>query len=236
MKLSLPIWTKEDIEPFLTYLRSFQRKEKEAWARKILNTKLDLLVIPTKTMHQITDDIYQGNFKSFLDLQIFDCYESIAIYGLLMTRIKPFHDMKPYVNIYTHVMENWAHCDLLSFHITDQDQKEYLLLSKELLNDEKHFARRLSLFILFQCIKDPSVLPIVFQSLEMLIDEKEYYVIMMAGWLLSECIIKYKHESLAFITTSMKLNKKILNKGIQKCRESRRLTQIEKDELLQYKK
>jgi 3-methyladenine DNA glycosylase AlkD len=66
--------------------------------------------------------------------------------------------------------------------------------------------------------------------------ESAYYVIMMAGWLLSECIIKYKDQTLDFLANTSGLNQKIVNKGIQKCRESRRLTDEEKDELIQYKK
>lgn len=58
----------------------------------------------------------------------------------------------------------------------------------------------------------------------------------MVGWLLSECIILYKEQTLKFITTTKDLNKKIVNKDIQKCRESRRLTQVEKDELISYKR
>jgi 3-methyladenine DNA glycosylase AlkD len=84
-------------------------------------------------------------------------------------------------------------------------------------------------------VNDKTILPIIYQSLKQLSHENEYYVIMMAGWLLSECIIKYKDESLEFLNNTKDLNKKVVNKGIQKCRESRRLTQEEKDQLLAYK-
>jgi 3-methyladenine DNA glycosylase AlkD len=75
---------------------------------------------------------------------------------------------------------------------------------------------------------------VIFDALLKFKDETEYYVIMMAGWLLSECIIRYQEPTLKFLTTNT-LNKKIQNKAIQKCRESNRLSSIEKDFLLQYK-
>lgn len=57
---------------------------------------------------------------------------------------------------------------------------------------------------------------------------------MMGGWLLSECIILHKEETLSFLRINV-VNKKIQNKAIQKCRESNRLTKEQKEELLVYK-
>jgi 3-methyladenine DNA glycosylase AlkD len=236
MELRKSLWTENDKPLFLAYLKSFEQKDKESWARNILNTKLELLCLPTKTIYSIVDEICKGNCQSFLDLQIFNNYESIAIYGKLVSKIEDFDLLTFYLNQYTFVMENWAHCDLLSFNINKSNKEQFLALSEQYLQDEKVFTRRLGLMILFQMVKDESVLPIIFNKLKGLNQENEYYVIMMAGWLLSECIIKYKNQTLDFLTATKDLNKKIVNKGIQKSRESRRLTQDEKDQLLSFKR
>lgn len=236
MELNKKLWINEDKQLFISHLENYQRKEKEAWARKILNTKLDLLVLPTKVVHDIANDIFKGNYRSFLDLQIFSSYESIALYGMILSKIQDFKEMSHYLEIYLNVMENWAHCDLLSLPISSKNKNDFLLLSEKYLTDPRTFVRRLSLMILFQMIQDETVLSIVFDRLLRLKNEDEYYVIMMAGWLLSECIILYKNKTLEFINNTTDLNKKILNKGIQKCRESRRLSQEEKDSLLKYKR
>lgn len=228
-------WTKDDVEPFVAYLNTFAQKDKEAWARKILNTKLPLLVIPTKTMYDIVDQLYLGNYQSYLALELFDCYETIAIYGKLMTKIASFDQMLPYLRRYLDVMENWAHCDLLSFPIDSKNQSKYVRIAKDYANDSRTFVRRLSLMIFFQMVKDKTMLPTIFEQLLSLTNEQEYYVIMMAGWLLSECIIQHKDETHSFLNTHPELNKKVRNKGIQKCRESRRLSMEEKDALLSYK-
>lgn len=235
MNLVKEQWQLGDKEEFLSYLDSFRQKDKEAWSRRILNSKLDVLAIPTKTIYGIVKEICKGNYKSFLDLKIFSNYESIAIYGMITSKITDFSEMLPYLTIYLDVMENWAHCDLLSLPISAGNKKDFLLLSDKYLVDPRIFVRRLSIMFLFQMAKtDESILPKVFNHLSMLKDEEEYYVIMMAGWLLSECIILYKNKTLQFIKEA-DLNPKILNKGIQKCRESRRLSQEEKDNLLSYK-
>lgn len=236
MNLNREIWLNENRDEFESFLESFRRRDKEEWSRKILNSKLDVLAIPTKTIHDIAQEISKGNYQSFLELRIFSSYESIAIYGMILSNIRDFQLMNYYLNIYLDVMENWAHCDLLSLPITSDNKNEFISLSNKYLTDSRTFVRRLSLMILFQMIKDESILSIVFKHLQKLKEEDEYYVIMMAGWLLSECIILYRDQTLDFINRNSGLNKKIVNKGIQKCRESRRLTQIEKDQLLSIKR
>lgn len=235
MELNRDKWIDSDINTFVSYLETFRRSDKEVWSRKILNSKLDVLAIQTKTIHTIVNEILKGNYQSFLDLKIFTSYEAIAIYGMIVSSIKNFEEMTHYLNIYIDVMENWAHCDLLSFTMCKDNQRNFIKLSDHYLMDSRPFVRRLSLMILFQMIKDSSVLPKIYSHIEKLQDENEYYVIMMAGWLLSECIILYKEQTLDFLINSKRMNVKIVNKGIQKCRESRRLSPAEKDDLLKYK-
>jgi len=236
MELNKIEWTLNDQSVFLSYLKTFQQKEKEAWSRNILQTKLELLCIPTKTMYKIADEIFKGNYQEFLDLKIFDNYESIVIYGKLISRIKDFDEMVNYLTVYLDVMENWAHCDLLSFKIDRLNKEKFLALSEVYLRDRRTFVRRLGLMILFQMVKDESVLSIIFDRIKKLEQENEYYVIMMAGWLLSECMIKYRDQTLDFLNNEKELNKKIVSKSIQKCRESRRMTEIEKEHLIPYKR
>lgn len=236
MELNRLTWTIQDKTLFLNYLLSFHQKEKEEWAREILNTKLNLLCVPTRVIHRMVNDIMKGNYLSFLELEIFDNYESIAIYGMIVSKIRDFDIMVIFLSKYLNVMENWAHCDLLSFTITEESKDKFLLLSHKYVTDQRVFVRRLSLMILFQMVKDHTVLPIIFGTLLNLDKEDAYYVIMMAGWLLSECIICYQKQTLSYLINHDELNRKIVNKGIQKCRESRRLNQEEKDFLLQYKR
>ncbi len=235
MELNKTEWRSSDRVAFLAYLKSFEQPNKVDWTRRILNTKMPLLAMPTKTIDQIAKEIFKGDYPSFLDLHIDDYYESIAIQGKLITKIKDFDLMKRYLDRYGTVMENWAHCDLLSFDIHPENQIKFVELSYSYRHSTQPFIRRLSLRILFQMVKDTLILPIIYEALLALEDEQDYYVIMMAGWLLSECIIQYKEPSISFIQ-NQKLNPKVVNKGIQKCRESLRLSKAEKDDLLIYKR
>jgi 3-methyladenine DNA glycosylase AlkD len=234
MELTKSIWNINDGKKFLTYLESLSNRDKSAWSKRILNSNLDVLALPTKTMSWIANAILKGNYESFLQLKLFENYESIAIYGMIVSKINDFQKMKNYLDIYITVMENWAHCDLLSININNTNKNQFITLSEQYIKSPKVFVRRLGLLIVFYLIRDSKYLSYAFNALSQFEHENEYYVIMMGGWLLSECIIRYKEESLLNLKRHQ-LNPKIINKGIQKCRESRRLTQQEKDELLTHK-
>ena len=201
----------------------------------MLNTNLKLLVVSTLNIRNVVTQIAKGNYLSYLDHKAFDSYEAIAIYGSLLTKIQDFDTMVKYLNTYLTVAENWAHCDLLTFDINEDNKQKFLNLAQEYITSPHTFVRRTALIILLQMLKDKSILPLVFKTLNSLKKEDEYYVNMAGGWLLAECYIKHPVETTEFFKNNQ-ANKKLVNKGIQKCRESLRLPQETKDALLVYKK
>lgn len=236
MELVRDQWNHELEVQFLSYLETLSNRSKQAWATRMLNTKLDVLVVSTKVLNKIAQDIRTGNYESFLELKVFSNYESTAIYGLIISKVDDFNQLKSYLSVYIHQMDNWAHCDLMAFSSIEDNKDQFIELSNEYLKSDKVFIRRLGLFILYQLMVRELISPSeALNSITSLKDENEHYVIMMAAWLLCESMIRHKEETLAFITAH-DINKKIMNKGIQKCRESRRINQKEKDELKDYKK
>lgn len=234
MILTKPIWTIKDKDEFISYLDTKRNESKVAWSKNILNTPSDVLALKTKDMVDIAKEIYKGNYQSFLDLKITNYYETIALYGMLLNRTDEYNTLMTYIIPYIDMMDCWAHCDLIKLPMQDKHMKDYIELSLSLRHDDRVFARRFSLFILFQYVKDKSVLPLIFDSMKDLKEEDAYYVIMMAGWLLSEALILHKEATESFLSSN-ELNPKIVNKAIQKCRESNRLSKEEKDYLLKYK-
>lgn len=202
--------------------------------KKIFKTESLLLGMKTKDIVGVTTQIQRGNYLSFLDLETTNYYETIAMYGMLISKIEPFELYLKYLNRYLDLMNCWAHCDLLTFPHLQEQRDVYLMLSKKYATDKRTYVRRLSLFILFKLLKTEEDISHILLHLLKFEREEEYYVIMMAGWLLSECIIVQEKQTIQFLR-KYTLNKKIVNKGIQKCRESNRLSKDKKDWLLQFK-
>lgn len=233
MELIRNSWNNEMIPKFQEYLKTFENNEKREWATNLLKTQLPVLCIKTPVIQDIVNKIYKGNYLEFLDLMIWEYYENTGINGFLITKIKDFSIMKKYLDIYSSRADNWATCDLLSFNIKGNEEN-FFDLSLEYIKNPKPFVKRIGLNILFNYIDNNNYIDKIFEILDKFQNEQHYYVNIMNSWLLCECFIKQRDKTLNYLKHN-KLNKFTLNKGIQKCRESRRVSIEDKDMLLQYK-
>lgn len=234
MELIKNKWEKENILEFQQYLKTFENSSKKEWAKNLLKTELPVLCLPTALMKDIANKIYKGNYLSFLDLMIWEYYENTAINGMLISKIKDFEIFKKYLDDYSSKADNWATCDLLTFNIKNNEEKFYNL-ALEYSKSSLPFRRRIGMYILFYYIGDDKYIDKIFNILDTFEDEQHYYVNMMNSWLLSECFIRQRSKTLKYLDRN-RLNKFTLNKGIQKCRESRRVSVEDKELLLKYKK
>ena len=233
MNLNLEKWTDKDGKAFNEYLESLKNPEKSEWSKNILNTKMPVLAISTPIIKNIAKQISNGNYLSFLELELNDYYENTAVNGFIITKIKDFKIMKKYLDKYILKIDNWASCDLLSFKIKN-NEKAFFDLALEYLNSEKPFIRRVGLNIIFGYIDNDEYIDQIFLIMNRFYNEEHYYVNMMNAWLFCECFIKRREMTLAFLKNH-KLNKFTINKGISKCRDSYRVSPADKELLLKYK-
>lgn len=233
MELVKSTWNKNDILEFQNYLKTFENNTNREWSVNLLKTQLPVLCMKTPVIKDIVKQIYKGNYLEFLDLMIWEYYENTAINGFLITKIKDFKTMKKYLDVYSSRADNWATCDLLSFNIKENEQS-FFDLAIEYSKNEKPFVRRIGMSILFNFVSNDDYIDKIFEMLDDFEKEEHYYVNMMNAWLLSECFIKQRDKTLKYLKKN-KLNKFTLNKGIQKCRESFRVSLEDKNMLLEYK-
>jgi len=233
MDLRKEKWTKKDGREFIEYLESLKNSEKIEWTKKILNTEMPVLAIKTPVISNIVKEISQGNYFSFLELNLDDYYESLAVCGSLISKTNDFEVMKKYLDKYVIKIDNWASCDLLSFNINGNEKQFYNLASEYVKND-KPFIRRVGLNIFFKMIDNDEYIDKIFKVMNSFYDETHYYVNMMNAWLFCECFIKRRDKTIDFLK-SHKLNKFTINKGISKCRDSYRVSKEDKQMLIQYR-
>lgn len=234
MELIKEKWSEQDIPEFQQTLTAYENPAKREWSKSLLNTELPVLCIKTADLKDITNQIYKGSYLSFLDLMIWEYYENTAINGMLISKIKDFDTFRKYLDIYSQRADNWAACDLLTFHIKGNEQN-YYDLTLEYMKSELPFRRRIGMYILFYFINDDDYIYRIFDLLNRFENQEHYYVNMMNSWLLCECFLKQREKTLAYLDNN-KLNRFTLNKCIQKCRESRRVSLEDKDMLLKYKR
>lgn len=233
MQLIKDLWSEKDIPEFQEYLKTFCNPSKVAWSKNLLNTEMPVLAMKTPDLRKIATEIYKGNYLSFIDLMIWEYFENTVIIGSLISRIEDFKTQVKYLSIYSAKADNWATCDLLSFKVEGKE-KEYYHLVLEYIKSKQPFTRRIGMSILFKLIEKEEYIEKIYHLLDQFSLEEHYYVNMMNAWLLCECFIKQREKTLTYIKHHH-LNKFTINKAIQKCRESYRVSLKDKEMLLQYK-
>lgn len=235
MELIKAQWLASDKADFIDYLNSLSKgKEKGEWEKRIVNTSLPCIAVPSTEVDRIAREIFKGNYKSFLDLWIWDNHTATLIFGKILSKIKDFDEQIKYLVTYSQKADNWSTIDTLRFKFNSTNIQKYLALSKELILSPHTFSRRLALIILLKITSVIDCTDTVFDILDSLSSEQEYYVNMAGAWLLCECIIKFRDKTLRYYAHNT-TNNFIINKSISKCRDSFRITQADKEYLNSFK-
>lgn len=228
-------WKKEDIPTFLAYLETFSKgKEKGEWEQRIVNTSLPAIAVPSTIVDNFVKQIYHGNYLEFLDLWIWENLSCTLIITKLIGKIKDFNVFKKYALTLSQKADNWATIDSMKYKVTRENSSEFLQFAKDCILSSHTFTRRMGLITLLKLTSSMDCSEEVFNILNSLKDEKEYYVNMAAAWLLAECMTKFRDSTIAFYKNNT-TNSFIINKSISKCRDSYRISKEDKDYLLQFK-
>jgi len=228
-------WRKEDEKEFREFLLSFAKPDKVVWTKNILKTQMPVLAIPSKTLDEIVKYILKGDFMSFLDLKLYSSHEEVVINGNLIMRIKDIALRSEYLEEYFLHVDCWATCDTLKFRISQKDRQIQWQKMLEYSSSSRPFVRRIALIILFAYIRDDEYLPKIYDVIDVLGKDGDYYVEMCAAWLLCELFIKRREETLAYLPNNT-LSAFTINKAVQKCRDSFRVSEQDKEYLKRFKK
>jgi len=234
MNLIKDKWTKEDLKFFYEYLKDFSKgKESALWEKKIVNTNMKTLAVPSKVVNGIIKDIFKGDYLSFIDLWPWDNLTTTFIVGGLISKIKDFNIQKKYLLKYSQKADNWATIDTIKPKINENNRSAYIEFAKQCISSEYLFTRRLGLVLCLKCIDKNVIDDILFVACKLL-NESEYYVNMANAWLIAECFIKCRDKTISCFDNKS-FNKFVTNKAISKCRDSFRVSNSDKELLLKYK-
>lgn len=219
---------------FYNHLNTLSKKDKIEWTRNIVNTNMEVLAIPIPILRKLTKEIMKSDYISFLDKKMLNNYESTIIYGIIINNLKDIKLINKYLDIYVNYVDNWSSCDILS--IKTKDIEELFNIGLTYIKSKKTFVRRVGYKILFGFVKDNKYLEKIFKVINDNNDtEDEYYVNMMVSWLLCEAFIHNKDLTIKYLDNN-KLNDFTVNKFVSKCRDSLRVSDIDKKMLLKYKR
>ncbi len=235
MDLKTINWGK-DYPKYIKYLQTISDAKYQEFNSKIISTKYKMLGIRMPILKKIANDIYKGDNKNFLKYAQDNYYEEVLIKGLVLAKLKNLDELMSYFYKYLDLIDNWAITDTFcnSLKIVNQNKEFFWDISKKLINSTKVYHIRVGLVLLLNYYVEEEYI----QSIVKLLDEiqnDEYYVNMAMAWLVCEIFIKFPDYGMKYLKHN-KLNKFTINKSISKIRDSYRVSDEIKKEILQYKK
>ena len=228
MKFDNLIWDSNNRKSYIKYLDSLEDLEYKKFHSGIVNTKLDIIGIRMPILKNIAKYINKGNVEDYLCVVDTDYYESIMIYGLVLSKCSEEYIDK-YINNYIYLIDNWAVCDTFcsSMKIVNKKLGKYWIYFVGLIDLDKEFQTRVSIVMMMNYYLNDNYIDRVLDIVCGIKCDK-YYINMAISWLLSVAIINYKDKVLS-ILESNKLSKFVQNKTISKIQDSYRIDKSIKD-------
>lgn len=198
---------------------------------------VNIIGVRIPMLRKIAKELIKQDYRQFLAEMRNEYYEETMIEGFVIAtakislteRLRLLKDFVPKI-------DNWAVCDSVcaSFKFQQEDLPQVWRLVTRYVSSRKEFELRFMLITMLDHFLQPEYISEVLKIAQS-IESGQYYVRMAQAWLIAECFIKAREQTLALLKHNT-LTPWVQNKAIQKIRESYRVTPEDKQMLLQYKK
>lgn len=230
------IWTDERYQNYIDELKKHADTKYRAFTEKIVPTKYPIIGIRMPTLKQEAKKISKEDVKSFLACVRSDTYEEVLLEALVIASINNLDIYCSYFDSFLDKIDNWAVCDTLvsSSKIMSSEKEFFFQKGCNFIHSSKPFVARVGYVIfLTHCVCDnypKKMFPLITEY-----QSDSYYVAMAIAWLLSVLLVGFYEDTKSYLEEHQ-LSKFILQKTISKARDSYRLTEEQKEELMILKK
>ena len=211
-----------------------------AFNQKIVNTHYPMLGVRAPVLQRLAREIAAQDeeaLRDFLTTFPQESYEAVLLYGLVLAKCRlPLEQKFEYFDALVTRFDNWAHVDMVlgAFNELKKEKNRNAFWQRyERFKTGSTYERRtLAVFLMDYCLTE-EFLPRVFSLYKEM--QSDYYVNMAIAWGLSVALVKFFEPTLR-ILQSGEFNADVVKKAAQKGRDSRRLTQAQKDRLPKVRK
>lgn len=235
MDLNLTQWDELSYKKFQQYLQNAKEEKYKEFSSKLTKTKYSILGIRVPVLRKIAKEIFKGDYNSFLKCSLDDTFEEVFIQGLVVSNIKEETKFLRYVDNFVLKIDDWSICDSFcnSLKIVNNDLNKYFEYFTKYLDSNKEFKIRVCLIVYLNFYTKKEYVDRIIENI-LKIKNNDYYVEMAIAWLLAEIYLVDK-EKIINLLKNKKLNKFVNNKTISKLRDSFRVSESEKLELLSWR-
>ncbi len=229
MELVRDEWSKSDYSDFKNFLKTYEDIEYKKFHSSLVPNISSFIGIRLPILRDISKQILKGNYRSFLLQSKSDIYEEKMIEGLVIAGMKDsFADILPLFSDYIKTIDNWAICDTVStsMKVIRKNRTIAYEYIKQLLISDKEYELRTAFILLLSHYIIDEYIEAIFLHCDT-VKNNEYYLKMAVAWLLATVYAKHPEECMKYLKRC-DLDDWTFNKTIQKCIESRRVSDTDK--------
>lgn len=167
-----------------------------------------------------------GEYKSFLEELPHTYFEENQLHAFIISGMKDLSECLEALEKFLPYVDNWATCDQMSPKIFKKHKEVLLTYIKKWIESNHPYTIRFGVEMLMAHFLDDDF-DSVYPEMVSTIRSEEYYVNMMIAWYFATALAKQYESVLPFIEKK-RLDDWTHNKAIQKCVESRRITEEHK--------
>lgn len=229
-------FTKKDYDEILREFEALADEEYRRFQERIVpggNIKYGVRMPDIKRMGKA---IAKNDAVGFLNAARYDSTEETLLRAYVIaimktdieTRLSFTKDLIPHIS-------TWAECDTfcMAFKPHKAERDRVWEFIQPYFDSEEEYSLRFPIVMFLANYIDEGHIDAGLQQMER-INHDAYYVKMAVAWAVSICFIKFRSETLELIKKQT-LDKFTQNKAIQKIRESYRVSDKDKNMLLEYK-
>lgn len=191
--------------------------------------KETIIGVRSPALRQLAKELDQDQVQEFLDTLPHTYYEENNLHAFLIGRIKDYSQCIQRVEDFLPYIDNWATCDSLATpifkkHLDQVKEKVYIWLE-----DEHEYTVRYAIGVLMRYYLDEAFDSIYLDWVQN-IDKDTYYINMMRAWYFATALARQEKATYPIFEKEL-LDVWTHNKAIQKCIESRRISNDLKQKL-----
>lgn len=226
-------YTEEKEKLSITY-RLFELQDKkyaDFQAKLIPNVPRERIIgVRVPDCRKLAKDIFNdGNYGAFIKELPHRYMDEDLLHGLILSEYKDFDECLEAVDAFLPYVDNWAVCDIMSPKVFRKNKPVLIEKIKEWAASDHVYTCRFGMEMLMSHFLDEDFKP-EYLDIPAAVRSEEYYVNMMTAWFFATALAKQWDATIPYITEH-RLDEWTHNKSIQKARESRRITDEQKEYL-----
>ena len=213
-------------------LYSMQDKQYRDFQSKLIpNINKDSFIgVRTPCLRKLAKELVKnGEYLSFLNELPHNYFDENQLHAFIISEIKDFDECLKVLNEFLPYVDNWATCDQMSPKVFKNNRNKLINEIKKWLVSDKSYVIRFAIGMLMAHFLEDNF-DTKYSDMVANIKSDDYYVNMMRSWYFATALAK-KYEKVIIYIERGSLDKWTHNKTIQKCIESNRISNKQKEYL-----